>query len=130
MDKKSKLINIRISPQEYEKIKVSASKLDMSVSQYIRYMATVLTDLPVDFSDMDESLSKQRLESDLQRITHNLELRRQQIDMLLRSVKSAALKLESQFKKYRLETSQELSRDFERIRLLVDKRDNAEVANP
>ena len=130
MDKKSKLINIRISPQEYEKIKVSAGKLDMSVSQYIRYMATVLTDLPVDFSDMNESLSKQRLESDLQRITHNLELRRRQIDMLLRSVKSAALKLESQFKKYRMETSQELSRDFERIRLLVDKRDNAEVTNP
>ncbi|HID39664.1 MAG TPA: hypothetical protein EYP36_09150 [Calditrichaeota bacterium] len=127
MDKKSKLINIRISPVEYEKIKASASKLDMSVSQYIRYMATVLTDLPVDFSEMNESMSKQRLENDLQRITHNLELRRQQIDMLLRSVKSAALKLESQFKKYRMEASQELNRDFERIRLLVDKKDEAEV---
>ncbi len=127
MDKKSKLINIRISPQEYEKIKISAGKLDMSVSQYIRYMATVLTDLPVDFSDMNESLSKQRLENDLMRIMHNLERRKQQIDMLLRSVKSAAIKLESQFKKYRLETSQELNRDFERIRLLVEKKEEQVV---
>ncbi|HGY54552.1 MAG TPA: hypothetical protein ENK44_02510 [Caldithrix abyssi] len=121
MDKKSKLINIRISPQEYEKIKAAASQLDMSVSQYIRYMATVLTDLPVDFSEMNESLSKHRLENDLQRITQNLERRRQQIDMLLRSVNSAALKLESQFKKFRMETAQELHKDFERIHLLVEE---------
>jgi len=123
-DKKSKLINIRISPMEYEKIKLAAENLDMSVSQYIRYMATVLTDLPVDFSEMNESLSKQRLESDLRRITQNLERRRQQIDMLIRSVNSAALKLESQFKKYRRETAQELHKDFERIHLLIQKKEN------
>ena len=123
MDKKSKLINLRISPQEFQQIKKLADDRGMTVSVYMRYMATLLSDSHYDFSDITGVKAKKQLERDLTVMAKNLEKQRRHIDMLLSSINSTALKLESQFKRYRIEMAGELDKDFKRIDLLLDSDD-------
>jgi len=130
MDKKSKLINIRISPQEYDQVKKLAEDRGMGISQYVRHMATIFLESNFQFNELSSVISKKRLEKDLLKIAKNLEQRRKHIDMLLRSVNFTALKLESQFKKYRLEAAKELDKDFQRIDYLFESSDEMELPDP
>lgn len=120
MKTKSKLINIRISPEEYEEIKRLAESHGMSLSHYIRYMATFFLSNQLDLNDLTSELSKKQLEKDLASLAKQLEKQRRYIDMLLRSVNSTALKLESQIKKLRIESTRELHKDVQRINYLMD----------
>ena len=65
------------------------------------------------------------LEKDLEKISTSLDKSKRMIELLQRSVYSTALKLESQFKKSRIEAAQELEKDLERIEYLV-KNENDE----
>ncbi len=120
MKTKSKLINIRISPEEYEEIKKLADDHGMSVSLYVRYMATFFMSNQLDLNELTSELTKNQLEKDLAGLTKQLEKQRRYIDMLLRSVNSTALKLESQIKKLKIESTRELHKDVQRINYLME----------
>ena len=127
MDTKNKLLNLRISESEFEAIRELATEREMSVSQYIRYMATIFLpfDLNRDFIQTPEY--KKRLESDLQKISASLDKSKRIIELLQRSVYSTALKLESQFKKIRIEAAQELEKDLKRIDYLVANEESESI---
>ena len=119
MDTKNKLLNLRISEAEYEAIRELANERDMTVSQYIRYMATIFLPFDLNRDFLHTPSYKKRLEKDLEKISANLDKSKRVIELLQRSVYSTALKLESQFKKIRIEAAQELEKDLERIDYLV-----------
>lgn len=123
MDPKSKLLNLRISESEYEAIKELASEREMTVSQYIRYMATIFLPFDLNRDFLHTPSYKKNLEKDLEKISTNLDKSKRVIELLQRSVYSTALKLESQFKKMRIEAAQELEKDLERIDYLVKTED-------
>ena len=123
MDTKSKLLNLRISESEYEAIKALASEREMTVSQYIRYMATIFLPFDLNRDFLHTPSYKKRLEKDLEKIPASLDRSKRVIELLQRSVYSTALKLESQFKKLRIEAAQELEKDLERIDYLVKPED-------
>ena len=123
MDTKSKLLNLRISESEYEAIKALASEREMTVSQYIRYMATIFLPFDLNRDFLHTPSYKKRLEKDLEKISASLDRSKRVIELLQRSVYSTALKLESQFKKLRIEAAQELEKDLERIDYLVKPED-------
>lgn len=119
MDTKSKLLNLRISESEYEAIKDLANEREMTVSEYIRYMATIFLPFDLNQDFLHTPTYKKRLEKDLEKISVSLDRSKRVIELLQRSVYSTALKLESQFKKLRIEAAQELEKDLERIDYLV-----------
>jgi len=119
MDTKSKLLNLRISESEYEAIRELANERAMTVSQYIRYMATIFLPFDLNRDFLHTPSYKKRLEKDLEKISASLDKSKRVIELLQRSVYSTALKLESQFKKTRIEAAQELEKDLERIDYLV-----------
>jgi len=119
MDTKSKLLNLRISESEYEAIRELAVEREMTVSQYIRYMATIFIPFNLNREFLHTPGYKKRLEKDLEKISENLDKSKRVIELLQRSVYSTALKLESQFKKIRIEAAQELEKDLDRIDYLV-----------
>jgi G:T-mismatch repair DNA endonuclease (very short patch repair protein) len=126
MDTKSKLLNLRISETEFEAIKELAAERDMTISEYIRYMATIFIPFDINRDFLHNPIHKKQLEKDLEKISENLEKSKRVIELLQRSVYSTALKLESQFKKIRIEAAQELEKDIDRIDLLV-KKDKVEI---
>jgi hypothetical protein len=119
MDTKSKLLNLRISESEFEAIRELAAEREMTVSQYIRYMATIFLPFDLNRNFLHTPNYKKRLENDLEKISASLDKSKRIIELLQRSVYSTALKLESQFKKIRIEAAQELEKDLERIDYLV-----------
>ena len=119
MGAKSKLLNIRISESEYDAIRELASEREMTVSEYLRYMATIFIPFDLNRDFLHTPSYKKRLEKDLDKISASLDKSKRVIELLQRSVYSTALKLESQFKKMRIEAAQELEKDFERIDYLV-----------
>jgi len=119
MDTKSKLLNLRISESEYEAIKELAAEREMTISQYIRYMATIFLPFDLNRDFLHTPNYKKNLEKDLEKISASLDRSKRVIELLQRSVYSTALKLESQFKKLRIEAAQELEKDLERIDYLV-----------
>ena len=119
MDTKSKLLNLRISELEYEAIRELAAEREMTVSQYIRYMATIFLPFDLNRDFLHTPSYKKQLEKDLEKISASLDKSKRIIELLQRSVYSTALKLESQFKKTRIEAAQELEKDLERIDYLV-----------
>ena len=119
MDTKSKLLNLRISESEFEAIRELAAEREMTVSQYIRYMATIFLPFDLNREFLHTPSYKKRLENDLEKISASLDKSKRIIELLQRSVYSTALKLESQFKKIRIEAAQELEKDLERIDYLV-----------
>lgn len=126
MDTKSKLLNLRISETEYEAIKELAAERGMTISEYIRYMATIFIPFDINRDFLHNPIHKKQLEKDLEKISGNLEKSKRVIELLQRSVYSTALKIESQFKKIRIEAAQELEKDIDRIDLLV-KNDEVEA---
>jgi hypothetical protein len=123
MSTKNRLLNLRISESEYEAIRELAKEREMTVSQYIRYMATIFIPFDLNRDFLHTPSYKKRLEKDLEKISANLDKSKRIIELLQRSVYSTALKLESQFKKIRIEAAQELEKDLERIDYLVKSED-------
>ena len=119
MDTKSKLLNLRISESEYEAIRKLAAEREMTISKYIRYMATIFLPFDLNRDFLHTPSYKKRLENDLEKISASLDKSKRIIELLQRSVYSTALKLESQFKKTRIEAAEELEKDLERIDYLV-----------
>jgi hypothetical protein len=123
MSTKSKLLNLRISESEYEAIRELAAEHEMSVSEYIRFMATIFLPFSLNRDFLHTPSYKKKLEKDLEKISASLDRSKRMIELLQRSIYSTALKLESQFKKTRIEAAQELEKDLERIEYLVKSND-------
>ena len=122
MDSGKKSIHLKVSASQYEAIKTLAAEHNMSISGYLRYMATILAPYEFDRHFLHDPAHKQQLEKDLDEMARNLEKTKRIIELIQRSVYSTALKVESQLKKTRMEAAQELEKDLERIEYLV--RDN------
>ena len=120
MDKKTKLINIRMSPEEFSSIKELADERKMSVSQYVRYMATIflVKDLNIEISK--NGFSAQKFENDLKQMAKSLDQQKRYIEMMQRSLNTITWRLESQFRKLRVETEDELKKDMSRIKILME----------
>jgi hypothetical protein len=73
LSKKSKLINIRISPEEYKQVKSLADEREMTISQYVRYMATIFLIKDIDPEIHKKGFSAQQFENDLKRMSKTLD---------------------------------------------------------
>ncbi len=120
MDKKTKLINIRIAPEEFAQIKNLADEKEMTVSQYVRYMATIFSIKDLKIEIAKRGFSAQQFENDLQQMANSLKQQKKYIEMMERSLNTLTWRMEGQLRQLRAETDIELQKDFERIRILVD----------
>ncbi|MFC2088287.1 hypothetical protein ACFLSX_01675 [Calditrichota bacterium] len=129
MDKRNKLINIRISPEEHSQIKSLADEREMTISQYVRYMATIFLMKDIDPSIHKKGFSAQQFENDLKRMSKTLDQQKKYIELMQRSLNSINWRLESQFRKLRSETEAELKKDVNRIKIMMesDKETSARV---
>ena len=121
MDKKTKLINIRIAPEEYAQIKSLADEREMTVSQYVRYMATIFLMKDINPEIEKKGFSSTQFENDLKRMAKTLDQQKRYIELMQRSLNSISWRLESQFRKLRTETEQELKQDVNRIKILMEE---------
>ena len=121
MDKKTKLINIRIAPEEYGQIKSLADEREMTVSQYVRYMATIFLMKDINPEIERKGFSATQFETDLKRMAKTLDQQKRYIELMQRSLNSISWRLESQFRKLRTETEQELKQDVNRIKILMEE---------
>ena len=121
MDKKTKLINIRIAPEEYLQIKSLADEREMTISQYVRYMATIFIMKDINPEIEKKGFSANQFENDLKRMAKNLDQQKRYIELMQRSLNSISWRLESQFRKLRVETEQELKQDVNRIKILMEE---------
>ena len=121
MDKKTKLINIRIAPEEYSQIKSLADEREMTVSQYVRYMATIFIMKDINPEIEKKGFTATQFENDLKRMAKNLDQQKRYIELLQRSLNSISWRLESQFRKLRAETEQELKQDVNRIKIMMEE---------
>ena len=124
MDKKTKLINIRIAPEEYAQIKSLADEREMTVSQYVRYMATIFLMKDINPEIEKKGFSANQFENDLKRMAKTLDQQKRYIELMQRSLNSISWRLESQFRKLRVETEQELKQDVNRIKILMEEDSN------
>ncbi len=120
MDKKTKLINIRIAPEEFAQIKNLADEKEMTVSEYVRYMATIFSIKDLKIEIAKRGFSAQQFENDLQQMANSLKQQKKYIEMMERSLNTLTWRMEGQLRQLRAETDIELQKDFERIRILVD----------
>jgi hypothetical protein len=121
VDKKTKLINIRIAPEEYSQIKSLADEREMTISQYVRYMATIFIMKDISPEIEKKGFSANQFENDLKRMAKNLDQQKRYIELMQRSLNSISWRLESQFRKLRVETEQELKQDVNRIKILMEE---------
>ncbi len=121
MDKKTKLINIRIAPEEYAQIKSLAAEREMTISQYVRYMATIFLMKDINPEIERKGFSATQFENDLKRMAKTLDQQKKYIELMQRSLNSISWRLESQFRKLRTETEQELKQDVNRIKILMEE---------
>ena len=121
MDKKTKLINIRIAPEEYSQIKSLADEREMTVSKYVRYMATIFIMKDINPEIERKGFTATQFENDLKRMAKNLDQQKRYIELMQRSLNSISWRLESQFRKLRVETEQELKQDVNRIKILMEE---------
>jgi hypothetical protein len=121
VDKKTKLINIRISPEEYSQIKSLADERQMTISQYVRYMATIFLMKDINPEIEKKGFSATQFENDLKRMAKTLDQQKRYIELMQRSLNSISWRLESQFRKLRTETEQELKHDVNRIKILMEE---------
>ena len=121
MDKKTKLINIRIAPEEYAQIKSLAAERQMTISQYVRYMATIFLMKDINPEIERKGFSATQFENDLKRMAKTLDQQKKYIELMQRSLNSISWRLESQFRKLRTETEQELKQDVNRIKILMEE---------
>lgn len=117
---KEKSITIKISDEEYSQLYDLARAGNMSLRDFIKSLATLLTDNKSIIDDITPNHSKKAFEDDLQNIAQILEKKQHFIDLLLRTVYSSQLRLEGQIKKHRKEAEKELKKDIDRISLIVD----------
>ena len=121
MDKKTKLINIRIAPEEYAQIRSLADERQMTVSQYVRYMATIFLMKDINPEIEKKGFTATQFENDLKRMAKTLDQQKRYIELMQRSLNSISWRLESQFRKLRTETEQELKQDVNRIKILMEE---------
>jgi len=121
VDKKTKLINIRIAPEEYSQIKSLADEREMTVSQYVRYMATIFIMKDINPEIERKGFTATQFENDLKRMAKNLDQQKRYIELMQRSLNSISWRLESQFRKLRVETEQELKQDVNRIKIMMEE---------
>jgi Mobilization protein NikA len=121
VDKKTKLINIRIAPEEYAQIKSLADEREMTVSQYVRYMATIFLMKDINPEIERKGFSATQFENDLKRMAKTLDQQKRYIELMQHSLNSISWRLESQFRKLRVETEQELKQDVNRIKILMEE---------
>ena len=121
MDKKTKLINIRIAPEEYAQIKSLADEREMTVSQYVRYMATIFIVKDINPEIEKKGFTPTQFENDLKKMSKTLNQQKRYIELMQRSLNSISWRLESQFRKLRTETEHELKQDVNRIKILMEE---------
>jgi len=66
-----------------------------------------------------------QFENDLKRMAKNLDQQKRYIELMQRSLNSISWRLESQFRKLRTETEQELKQDVNRIKILMEEETDA-----
>ena len=121
MDKKTKLINIRIAPEEYAQIKSLADERNMTISQYVRYMATIFLVKDINPEIEKKGFTPTQFENDLKKMSKTLNQQKRYIELMQRSLNSISWRLESQFRKLRTETEHELKQDVNRIKILMEE---------
>ena len=120
MSENTNKISVVVSSDEYNQLKALAQLQNMDLNNFIRSFLLVFIDDKDILGSISGIEAKIKLEDELQKIAQKLEKKQRFTDLLLRSIYSTQLRLEGQFKKYRLEASKELEKDFERISMIVD----------
>jgi len=68
-----------------------------------------------------KGFSATQFENDLKRMAKTLDQQKRYIELMQRSLNSISWRLESQFRKLRVETEQELKQDVNRIKILMEE---------
>ncbi len=120
----TKRISFEVSDQVYKEIEELARKHNMPIHVFAEYMTRMFNLSVKDVATFNIPEAKNTLEKDLNAMAGNIEKQQHQLELLLRSVYSTMMRLESQFKQQRLEAAGELEKDFERIALFIDSMPN------
>ncbi len=124
MEKKNKTLKIDFPAEAYAEIRKLADQRNMSVPEFIKYISLILAPTRFHFQKIKDTVSKNNIEEDLEKISQSLTQQKRSIELLQSSIYSAALTLESQIKKLKSETARELKKDIERIEYLSESRDS------
>ena len=116
----TKRISFEVSAPIYKEIEELARQHNMPVHKFAEYMTRMFNLSVEDLAPLDISRAKNNLERDLKIMSVNLEKQQHLLELVLRSIYSSLMRLESQFKQQRIEAADELEKDFERITLFVD----------
>gem|GEM_PF-3994432 len=116
----TKRISFEVSAPIYKEIEELARQHNMPVHKFAEYMTRMFNLSVEDLAPLDISKAKNNLERDLKIMSVNLEKQQHLLELVLRSIYSSLMRLESQFKQQRIEAADELEKDFERIALFVD----------
>lgn len=115
-----KIISVSVTDDEYAQLKALAKTHQMEPDDFIKSLSLLFIDNKSLYESISNIEAKKNLEDELLKVSNQLEKKQRFIDLLLRSIYSTQMRLEGQFKKYRLEASKELEKDFERISIIVD----------
>lgn len=124
MEKKSKRVKIDFTEEAYVEISKLADQRNMSVPDFIKYISLILAPTRFHLNKFKDTISKNTIEEDLEKISQSLKQQKRSIELLQSSIYSAALTLESQIKKLKTETARELKKDIERIEYLSESNDS------
>ncbi len=116
----TKRISFEVSAPIYKEIEELARRHNMPIHKFAEYMTRMFNLSVEDLAPLDISKAKNTLERDLKIMSVNLEKQQHLLELVLRSIYSSLMRLESQFKQQRIEAADELEKDFERIALFVD----------
>ncbi|RMH64857.1 MAG: hypothetical protein D6677_03710 [Calditrichaeota bacterium] len=120
----TKRIAFEVSDSVYKEIEQLAAKHNMPIHTFAEYMTRMFNLSVKDVAPLNLPEAKHTLETDLKSMAHNIEKQQHQLELVLRSIYSTLMRLESQFKQQRLEAANELEKDIERIALFVDSMPN------
>lgn len=92
----------------------------MEPEDFLKSLVSLFTDNKSLQETVASTDAKNNLEEKLDYISKLLIQKQHFIDLFLRSIYSTQLRLEGQFKKYRIEAAKELEKDFDRISIIVN----------
>ena len=93
----------------------------MTISQYVRYMATIFLVKDINPEIEKKGFTPTQFENDLKKMAKTLDQQKRYIELMQRSLNSISWRLESQFTKLRTETEHELKQDVNRIKILMEE---------
>ena len=120
MSDNKKNVAVSLTQDEFDQLKKLSATHNMEPEDFLKSLVSLFTDNKSLQETVASTDAKNNLEEKLDYISKLLIQKQHFIDLFLRSIYSTQLRLEGQFKKYRIEAAKELEKDFDRISIIVN----------